>query len=189
MRKPLVWTLALALVGVALVTSACSPAPLPDDLQKSRIEEQPAEATPASTGEATAEGGSTAPEGGAAEESAEGTKAAASSEPAKETTGGGAGGDIFRIGMNGAGPIAFTGGDSQVVAPCVQCHGLNGAGGIAPDIRWKALEKRGYKGDMVALAITKGQNTKGKPLDKQMPRFTMSAKDLASLIAFLKALD
>ena len=47
----------------------------------------------------------------------------------------GVGGDIFRTGMDAAGPVKFTGGDAFAVSACVECHGADGHGGVAPEDR------------------------------------------------------
>jgi mono/diheme cytochrome c family protein len=192
MRKPLAWTLVLAFVGLALVASACAPEPLPEELQKSRTEEAtqsaaPVEQTAATAAEAASVIGVPAAEP-TASESTESTTAAAQPEKGKETSGGGVGGDIFRTGMNQNGPVAFTGGDGKAVAPCVQCHGLDGSGGTAGDIRWPALSKAGYKDDTLRRAIVNGVNVKNKPMDKLSPRYTLSPHDLGALVAFVKSL-
>jgi mono/diheme cytochrome c family protein len=195
MRKPLVWSVVIALAALSL--AACSPKPLP----------------PGST---EASSGAAAPaEQPKTEPAAEAPKQAASGEPAKETPaetsepakteesvtstgskvdtksppgGGGVGGDIFRIGMNASGPVAFTGGDGQAVAPCVQCHGAYGAGGVGPDIRFANLRHRGYDDAKVVTAVTKGTSAKGKSLGKQMPRFRLTNEEATSLVDYLKLL-
>lgn len=78
---------------------------------------------------------------------------------------------------------------------CATCHGADGRGGrpmmlniIAPDIRYSALVQRGYSDGLIARAMTAGLNAQGGHLDPAMPRWQMSADDLADVIAHLKIL-
>jgi mono/diheme cytochrome c family protein len=76
----------------------------------------------------------------------------------------------------------------------------------APDIRWSALtgdehgeddhhgdedgmEHPPYNATFFKQAVTQGLDPAGNPLDSAMPRWQMSAQDLADLIAYLKTLD
>jgi cytochrome c oxidase subunit 2 len=83
---------------------------------------------------------------------------------------------------------------------CITCHGANGKGGIkvpdthetSPPITYHALSKQfspPYNDALVERAITKGLDSEDKPLDKVMPRWKMSDKDLNDLIGYLKTLD
>ncbi len=74
-----------------------------------------------------------------------------------------------------------------------------------PDITWDKLteaeghgEETGedeheehppYTEDTLKLAITKGINPAGEPLDEEMPRWRMSEQDLNDLVGFIKTLD
>jgi mono/diheme cytochrome c family protein len=104
----------------------------------------------------------------------------------------------FRMGMMGGGRVA-----------CVTCHGPDGRGGPvrmmmrafdAPDIRYETLtseehreedehEHEPWTDETIKRAITEGVEPNGKPLDWQMPRWTMSEADLDDLLEFLKRLD
>ena len=90
---------------------------------------------------------------------------------------------------------------------CANCHGEGGRGGRvtmmmetfeAPNITWPALteERHGekemehppYTEETVNRAITQGTDPAGKPLESLMPRWRMSERDLADLVAYLKTL-
>jgi cytochrome c oxidase subunit II len=81
---------------------------------------------------------------------------------------------------------------------CGSCHGANGRGGTirmttgtaikAPDIRYAELIKDGFTNATIRAAIRDGLDEAGKPLDAAMPRWQMSAADLAATIAYLKVL-
>ena len=89
------------------------------------------------------------------------------------------------------------------IVACANCHGFDGGGkregGVsAPNITWESLTKP-YgdtlsSGRMRALytesalkrAIAMGVDSAGNPLQAAMPRFGMSFKDMADLIAYLK---
>jgi len=87
--------------------------------------------------------------------------------------------------------------------PCAGCHGLDGQGkpegGVVPsNITWEALTKPygvthptgrkhpPYTEKAFELAIIKGLDSGGNRLAVAMPRYEMSAEDLADLIAYLK---
>ncbi len=92
---------------------------------------------------------------------------------------------------------------------CVACHGADGKGGYviwpslktAPDIRYdslvmeehahggKAESHPRYTDDLIKRAINEGIDTAGKTLDPIMPRWKLSEKDLADLLAYLKQLS
>jgi hypothetical protein len=46
-----------------------------------------------------------------------------------------------------------------------------------------------YTDELIKRAITEGLNPAGEPLDRTMPRWQMSEKDLDDLLEFLKTLD
>jgi mono/diheme cytochrome c family protein len=117
-----------------------------------------------------------------------------------------------RIYYTGAGesgdPIPFADGPHWVYmhgGSCVNCHGPDGKGGIrvhmtreiAPDIRYSVLtsakheheEHPPYTDELIERAITQGLDSAGKPLDRSMPRWQMSRRDLDHLIEYLKTLD
>ena len=89
--------------------------------------------------------------------------------------------------------------------PCIGCHGEDGRGrpegGMTPsNITWEALSKpyggRGIDGrahaayDVAAVrkAITLGVDPSGNDLQRSMPRYRMSARDLDDLAAYLQVL-
>jgi ABC-type branched-subunit amino acid transport system substrate-binding protein len=89
---------------------------------------------------------------------------------------------------------------------CGNCHGEDGRGRaeggvVPPDIRWSELIKpyghqhdsgrRHGPFDEAALrrAVLDGVDPDGNRLDGSMPRYAMSAKDLASLAAYLRQLE
>lgn len=92
---------------------------------------------------------------------------------------------------------------------CVACHGSGGKGKfliwptlrMASDIRYDVLVKgehaHGGKGrvhekytdELVRRAITQGIGATGKPLDRVMPRWKLSDKDLDDVIDYLKQLS
>jgi len=118
--------------------------------------------------------------------------------------GGSGGGMMGGRGMMGGNQLA-----------CADCHGSDGRGGQhvmhmttmdAPDIRWSILAETehdddGHHGDENDMehppydeesferAVTQGLDPGQNPLDPAMPRWQMSAQDLADLIAYLKTLD
>jgi len=92
---------------------------------------------------------------------------------------------------------------------CVDCHGVNGRGGIPvmmgeeipSDITYEALtsehgeaehgeeeEHPPYTDETIKTAIKEGLNPAGKPLDPTMPRWQVSDSDLDDLLAYLKSL-
>ena len=90
--------------------------------------------------------------------------------------------------------------------PCVNCHGEDGRGrpeaGMVPaDIRWRTLSApvgRPYLGRSrhaaydemrTAGAIRDGVDPSGSALSPGMPRYRISARDMADLIAWLKLLE
>ena len=90
--------------------------------------------------------------------------------------------------------------------PCVNCHGEDGRGrpeaGMVPaDIRWRTLTApvgRPYLGRSrhaaydemrTAGAIRDGIDPSGSVLSSGMPRYRISARDMADLIAWLKVLE
>lgn len=109
--------------------------------------------------------------------------------------------------------ITYTGGPSSGMMmgggslTCASCHGPTGRGGVhtmqqtmdAPDIRWSVLaagmagEHEGETGDgynleTFRLAVVEGRHPDGAELDANMPRWNMSADDLADLAEYLKTL-
>ena len=92
------------------------------------------------------------------------------------------------------------------IIPCKNCHGADGRGaddytGVAPlNINWYAMalsgahqhSKRNHEAfdeQSVARSITDGVDPDGNSLDVSMPRYNISADDMADLIAYLKVMD
>jgi ABC-type branched-subunit amino acid transport system substrate-binding protein len=88
---------------------------------------------------------------------------------------------------------------------CANCHGLEGQGkpegGVVPsNLTWEVLTKPyglthadgrrhpPYTERALGLAITRGLDPAGNKLLNVMPRYAMSAEDLADLVAYLKRL-
>jgi ABC-type branched-subunit amino acid transport system substrate-binding protein len=89
--------------------------------------------------------------------------------------------------------------------PCANCHGLNGQGkpegGVDPsNLTWESLTKPyglthadgrrhpAYTDRGLELAITRGTDPAGNKLQNVMPRYQMTSRDMADLIAYLKRL-
>ena len=89
------------------------------------------------------------------------------------------------------------------VMPCVNCHGPDGRGrpesGVVPsDITWATLtrpyivrtatgrEPLPYDEALLARAIGEGIDSAGNRLEETMPRFNMSARDMADLVAYMR---
>jgi ABC-type branched-subunit amino acid transport system substrate-binding protein len=105
-------------------------------------------------------------------------------------------------------PITAYLGDPPIEVPasamtCAGCHGLDGQGkpegGVVPsNITWESLAKPyqvatasgrrhpRYTERAIEIAVTKGIDPGGNPLGTAMPRYDMSAEDLADLTAYLK---
>ena len=92
------------------------------------------------------------------------------------------------------------------IIPCKNCHGADGRGaddytGVAPlNINWYAMALSGphqhskrshapFDEQSVARSITDGLDPDGNALDVSMPRYNISADDMADLIAYLKVMD
>lgn len=116
---------------------------------------------------------------------------------------------IYYTGYNDRGQqIRISGGPMWLYmhgGSCVDCHGINGRGGlpvmmgteIPPDITYKALtsetghgeeEHPPYTDEMIKTAIREGIDPAGEPLDPTMPRWQMSDSDLNDLLEYLKTL-
>ena len=101
-------------------------------------------------------------------------------------------------------------GDSSLEVPgsamaCANCHGFDGTGkpegGVTPsNLTWEVLSKPyglthangrkhpPYTDRGLELAITRGLDPGGNKLQNVMPRYQMSAQDLADLVVYLKRL-
>lgn len=92
------------------------------------------------------------------------------------------------------------------VVPCANCHGADGRGrregGVRPpDITWRRLaapygqrldggrEHPAYDAASFTRAVSAGLDAGGNRLDPAMPRFAMSTRDLADLLAYVKRLE
>ena len=113
------------------------------------------------------------------------------------------GGRITSTGGPGVGGMMMGG-----TLACASCHGPTGRGGRhimrmqvmdAPDIRWSALiaeageghggEAADYGLETFRSAVVEGTHPDGKPLNSNMPRWTMSEEDLNDLLNYLKSLS
>ena len=82
---------------------------------------------------------------------------------------------------------------------CASCHGIDGRGATirmmagtavkAPDITYDALVEEGFTDAAIATAIRNRVDDKGERMDAAMPRWQMSATDVAATIAYLKVLS
>lgn len=112
---------------------------------------------------------------------------------------------------NRGGP-AFGGMMMQPRLACVSCHGSDGRGGRhvmhmqvmdAPDIRYASLASEVEHGsseagmdhgegeydlDIFRQAVVEGKHPNGEALSTAMPRWKMSAEDLAAIFDYLKSL-
>ncbi len=115
---------------------------------------------------------------------------------------------IYHEGKGGDGrPLAARSGVDGATLPaafvaCVNCHAVDGrgrteAGVTAPDIRWDNLEKPygarlangrrrpAYDARTFGLALARGVDPTGQALDRAMPRYEFSAKEVAGLVTYL----
>jgi mono/diheme cytochrome c family protein len=126
--------------------------------------------------------------------------------------------EIYFTGDSSSGDtISYSGGFTMMHqrTTCANCHGPEGRGGKVtmmmmrrfdvPDITWDKLtqeehheEKQGqeeheehppYTEETLRRAITKGIDPAGEPLDKVMPHWQMSERDLDDLVEFMKTLE
>ncbi|HEU0215282.1 MAG TPA: ABC transporter substrate-binding protein [Stellaceae bacterium] len=88
--------------------------------------------------------------------------------------------------------------------PCASCHGTGGAGkseggNLVPPVTWGTLTapraasseqpaRPAYHADGVARAIREGVDAAGRPLSRAMPRYALSAPQIAVLLDYLKEL-
>jgi ABC-type branched-subunit amino acid transport system substrate-binding protein len=112
--------------------------------------------------------------------------------------------------LSGTPVTALVGDDDAEVngrsLPCANCHGKDGLGraegGLTPsNITWTNLTKPyghahsygrthpPFTDKTLARAITQGLDPAGITLDKGMPRYRMSARDLADLVAYIKRIE
>ncbi|MDI6716236.1 MAG: cytochrome c [Actinomycetota bacterium] len=113
---------------------------------------------------------------------------------------------IFFTGTSSRDTITTTGGPvwfQMHGGGCATCHGPDGRGGQvvmmgsfrAPDITYKTLTSqehgngRPYTDDLIKRAITRGIDSNGEHLSRNMPRWQMSNSDLNDVITYLKTLD
>jgi mono/diheme cytochrome c family protein len=86
---------------------------------------------------------------------------------------------------------------------CATCHGADGRGrpegAVRPaDVRWSALSRPAvtsaertrpvYDDAALTVAIALGVGAGGRPLDRVMPRYRLTAADMRDLVAYLHAL-
>jgi cytochrome c oxidase subunit 2 len=120
---------------------------------------------------------------------------------------------IYYLALNRAGSrVSFQGGPqwlSMMGGSCVNCHGVNGRGGIpimmstavAPNITYQALvsgehgghrdgetDAAPYNDELIKRAVTEGLDAASRHLDWSMPRWLLNEQDLEDLIEYLKVL-
>jgi len=104
---------------------------------------------------------------------------------------------IFRTGRDFEGhPILAA--SPPLRASCTACHGANGSGGlhiadhaVSADLRHKALvtdQKPPYTLALLERAISRGVDNTGQPLNRVMPRWRLSARDLHDVAAYVLTL-
>jgi cytochrome c oxidase subunit II len=95
--------------------------------------------------------------------------------------------------------VQFNGGPawmSMMGGACVSCHGADGRGGYYPmmcdtksaDVRYTSLLFAGFTDSTIRRAITSGFDEKGDNLSTCMPRWTMTDRNLADTVDYLKQL-
>ena len=127
--------------------------------------------------------------------------------PSAQSTAPGGGGASYSVAANGR-AIFRTGRDleghpilaaSPPLKPaCAACHGTSGSGGlhiadhaVSADLRHKALvtdQKPPYTLGLLERAISRGIDNMGQPLNRVMPRWRMSARDLHDVAAYVLTL-
>jgi len=120
---------------------------------------------------------------------------------------------IYYLALDRAGSrLSFQGGPqwlSMMGGSCVNCHGMDGRGGIpimmsaavAPNITYQALvlgehgghrdgkpDTAPYDDELIKRAITAGLDADGRTLDWSMPRWLLSEQALEDLIEHLTVL-
>ena len=119
---------------------------------------------------------------------------------------------IYTTGRGAAGRLLYfrllTAGDRPLPASgivCANCHGADGKGGreggiVMADITYATLARplaasppwnrtrAPYTDALLARAITQGLDSSGQQLDASMPRWLLSASELADLLKYLKRL-
>ncbi len=118
---------------------------------------------------------------------------------------------VYREGRSPSGGeiTALLGGDATplpgAALPCASCHGPDGQGrpegAVRPSaITWSELTRPGghahargrhgpYDARTLGRAITEGLDPDGGRLDAAMPRYSLAARDLAALVAYLQVLE
>ena len=105
--------------------------------------------------------------------------------------------DIFQTGRDIDGhPIIAA--NPPLRNSCAACHGAKGAGGlhiadhaVSADLRHNALvttQKPPYNLKLLERAISTGTDNTGEPLNRVMPRWKMSSRDLHDVAAYVLTL-
>jgi mono/diheme cytochrome c family protein len=103
---------------------------------------------------------------------------------------------IFQTGKDSAG-VQIVAQPAALYNRCSACHGANGAGGkhfpdgaVSADLRHAALAQppHPYTLKLLERAISTGIDNDGKPLDKVMPRWRLSARDLHDVSIYVLTL-
>ena len=101
---------------------------------------------------------------------------------------------IFRTGKDLAG-IQIRANPPALMNSCAACHRADGSGGVrlpngavSADLRHHALvtaQKHPYTLALLERAISTGIDNEGKPLDRVMPRWKLSARDLHDIAEYV----
>jgi len=101
---------------------------------------------------------------------------------------------IFQTGRDLAG-ARITAVPPPLMPSCAACHHANGSGGlhlpggaVSADLRHPALvthQKVPYTLSLLERAISKGIDNEGKPLDKVMPRWHLTTRDLNDVAEYV----
>lgn len=101
---------------------------------------------------------------------------------------------IFATGRDLAG-TSITASPKPYRASCVQCHRVDGSGGVhlpggavSADLRHNALvneQKHPYTVELLERAISTGIDNEGQPLNPIMPRWRMSQPDLHDVAEYV----
>ena len=104
------------------------------------------------------------------------------------------------------GPMGGMGQMGGIRLACASCHGQDGHGGRVtmgmqtfdvPNVTWPVLTGQVQSGEMdhppytletVKRAIAEGIDPAGKPLEPQMPRWSVPPQDLSDLVGYLQTL-
>jgi mono/diheme cytochrome c family protein len=126
------------------------------------------------------------------------SKSTSSTQPVSSTPLTGAlanGQDIFQNGLDTSGVYIAAQGHTSTTTlnfTCAECHGIQGQGGVGPNITWTELTGPDnvppYTVATLEQAITQGLDQNGNSLETTMPRFSMSSQDLDDFVSYIQTL-